>query len=202
MSDKFWSEDPSVLFDSSKIAEFFPRKEGSTEERLNSIARFSLYTSLVVCLYHRNVKFLYIGIMGLILTYILHFNVKPTAEEFTDIRVRPTLNNPFMNVSQADYVDNPDRPAAQSYAGNDADSQEIKKDIDEKFDYNLYHDVSEIYGNMNSQRQFITNPSTTIPNDRKSFQEWLYGDAKSCHDNNMNCLKYEDVRQKSQYFEK
>ena len=40
----------------------------------------------------------------------------------------------------------------------------------------------------NSQRQFVTNPSTTIPNDQSKFASRLYGTPKTCKEGNYtNC---------------
>ena len=54
-------------------------------------------------------------------------------------------------------------------------------------------DVDDLFGRYNSQRQFYTMPSTTVPNDQKSFAEWLYKTPETCKENSL-CLKYEDNR--------
>ena len=54
---------------------------------------------------------------------------------------------------------------------------------------------------MNSQRQFYTLPSTTIPNDpNNDFGKWLYNSSQTCKENQNNCLKTEDVRGKRYIF--
>ena len=45
----------------------------------------------------------------------------------------------------------------------------LQVEIDEKFNHDLFRDVSSVYGKRNSQRQFYTVPSTTIPNNQTSF---------------------------------
>jgi hypothetical protein len=96
----------------------------------------------------------------------------------------PTKNNPLMNIN---IGDNPLNNAACEY------SDEIKENINKKFKYNLYQDVDDLFGRYNSQRQFYTMPSTSNPNDQKSFAEWLYKSPETCKENSL-CLRYEDTR--------
>ena len=96
----------------------------------------------------------------------------------------PTNDNPLMNVN---IGDNPLNHSACEY------SDEIKENINKKLNYNLYQDVDDLFGRYNSQRQFYTMPSTTVPNDQKSFAEWLYKTPETCKENSL-CLKYEDNR--------
>ena len=53
-----------------------------------------------------------------------------------------------------------------------------------------------MFGKLNSQRNFYTTPSTTIPNDRESFQKWLYNTPQTCKENQEFCnsLNYENLR--------
>jgi hypothetical protein len=94
----------------------------------------------------------------------------------------PTPRNPFMNVLPTDYPRNvyskvhekseeynPDRPAAAP-----ADDPVVNAQLDDYFRTNFYNDPTDVFGKNQSQRQFIVMPSTTIPNDRESYQNWLY----------------------------
>ena len=58
--------------------------------------------------------------------------------------------------------------------------------IKKKFNNNLFHDIEDVYDRKNSQRQFYTMPSTTIPNNRDTFQKWLYKTPKTCKEGNGN----------------
>ena len=44
--------------------------------------------------------------------------------------------------------------------------------INKNWAHGLYSDLNDVFDRNNSQRQFIVNPSTTIPNDRESFMKW------------------------------
>jgi len=96
----------------------------------------------------------------------------------------PTENNPFGNVLITDY-ERPYRPPA-CYRGNETPK---RKAIQEKYFYkNLFLDVDDIFQKNNGQRQFYTNPITTIPNDQTGFAEALYRiPGGSCKENQANC---------------
>lgn len=88
----------------------------------------------------------------------------------------PTARNPFMNVLIDEIKYKPKRPVAA--AVNDPD---IKVGLDDFFRTQFYADPTDVFGKSQSQRQFITQPSTGIPNDQGSYQTWLYGIAgKTC----------------------
>ena len=102
---------------------------------------------------------------------------------------KPTNDNPYMNVNINDMNKKPEK--IESCDINDDD---IKEDVLEKFNNNLYRNVGDLYGKHNSERQFYTLPITTVPNDQKGFAEWLYKTDDNCKYNGVNCLKYSDER--------
>ena len=157
---------------------------------------------------------IFVGIFTILLHrgYIKKVNentkIKQIKEEFDDENTNnevnkstctmPTLDNPFMNATMKDYLNvDPetnkiiDRPPAC-----DTNDPNIKREIDKMYDNNLYKDIDDIFGKMNSQRQFYTMPSTTIPNDQDAFAKWLYLSPKTCKEDQDYCLRYEDVRAK------
>ena len=81
----------------------------------------------------------------------------------------PSPRNPFMNVLVDEIKYNPKRPEAAS-----VDTPVIKATLDEFFKVNWYSDPTDVFGKKQGQRQFITMPSTTVPSDRESYQNWLY----------------------------
>ncbi len=81
----------------------------------------------------------------------------------------PTAANPFMNVLIPEIKDNPTRPEAAP-----VDEPGVKQQLDDLFRVNFYNDPTDVFGRNQSQRQFITMPSTSVPNDRESLQNWLY----------------------------
>tara|TARA_A100001015_G_C14393593_1_gene482673 strand:- start:56 stop:409 length:354 start_codon:yes stop_codon:yes gene_type:complete len=95
-----------------------------------------------------------------------------------------------MNVLPNDYEDNPDRVAeneAELY--NEDRYEEIQEQIDNQFSSDLFQDMTDIYNNRNSQRQFYTMPNTQIPNDQTSFAKWCYATPSTCKEgNNLQCF--------------
>jgi hypothetical protein len=91
-----------------------------------------------------------------------------TSPGATDV-TEPTARNPFMNVLLDELKYNPTRPSAD-FASN-PNNQVI---LDDYFRTQWYSDPTDVFGRSQSQRQFYTTPSTSIPNDQGSFQNWLY----------------------------
>lgn len=246
-SDPIWIDDFQILFKLDRLKEFFPTKKQSNEERLNSIIRLSFYISILLCIYHSNIKYSSIFIFMLIFTFVIyrhhpkgtnnelldkinlsnqqqiqldteqkaktelenpHLNnftpslglnesVIEKLENPTDICTKPTIENPFGNFTMADMMTFDtkgnilDKPPAC-----DASDPVIKKEIDDAFNNNLFRDTNDLFGKMNSQRNFYTMPWTEVVNDRDSFQKWLYLNPATCKENQDNCLNYEDLRTK------
>ncbi|NDE62237.1 MAG: hypothetical protein EB038_08605 [Cyclobacteriaceae bacterium] len=82
---------------------------------------------------------------------------------------RPTAANPFMNVMIDEIKYNPTRPAADF--ASDPNNQVV---LDDFFRVQWASDPTDVFGRSQSQRQFYTMPSSSIPNDQGSFQNWLY----------------------------
>lgn len=202
--EKFWGDDVTQIFKHSD--KFFPLKKYKLEERLNSILRLSLYGSLILSIYHNNFNYLYILLFFILFTYIIYYNRSQKKESQNIIEkmdnidecVKPTLDNPFMNATMKDYMNLDENGKIKERApACDINNTEIKKDADTFFNNNLFRDVNDLFGKMNSQRQFYTNPSTTIPNDQENFAKWLYLNPATCKENQDNCLQYEDLKSKS-----
>jgi hypothetical protein len=119
---------------------------------------------------------------------------KPTEGGFnaTGVAPAPTQEepykgnpNPFGNVLVSDLKYSPDglRP--------DVTSTESRIALDDLFRVQWYSDPTDVFGKSQSQRQFVTQPSTTVPNDQKSYQEWLYKiPGKTCKEGNAEACMY------------
>ena len=81
----------------------------------------------------------------------------------------PTAKNPFMNVLIDQIKYNPTRPLAASVL-----DPSVKVTLEEFFRTDFYSDPTDVFGKTQSQRQFVAMPSTGIPNDVDSYQNWLY----------------------------
>ena len=195
--DPFWLNNPQILINPTRYTEFFPNPGMTRVEQLNAIVRFCFYLSIILVLYKQNINYIYVGLVSLVITYFIYrydpgLKDDEKLETYTVYErkdrlpgrnyVKPSFNNPFMNPSLVDYIDNPMRDAYSKKSF--IDNQELKAEIEDKFAYNLYQDVNDVFGKTNSQRQFYTTPITTIPNDQGNFAKWLYGRPPTCKDNN------------------
>jgi hypothetical protein len=81
----------------------------------------------------------------------------------------PSNRNPFMNVLLDEIKYNPGRGTAASVM-----DPLTKVQLDDFFRTDFASDPTDVFGKTQSQRQFITMPSTSIPNDQGSYQNWLY----------------------------
>jgi len=81
----------------------------------------------------------------------------------------PSAKNPFMNVLIDEIKYNPTRPLAASVM-----DPSVKVTLEEFFRTDFYSDPTDVFGKTQSQRQFVAMPSTSIPNDVDSYQNWLY----------------------------
>jgi len=96
-------------------------------------------------------------------------------------RTVPSKQNPFMNVLINEISEYPTKPPAKY-----AMSSDVKSVIDSQFEHRVYADPGDVWNRNQGQREFYTMPSTSIPNDRESYQNWLYRiPGKTCKEGNM-----------------
>jgi len=95
----------------------------------------------------------------------------------TTDRTLPTGPNPFMNVLINEIKDNPTKgPAINTLDSQFQYSNNISK---------MYNDPTDVFQHTQNQRTWVTQPSTSIPNDADSFQNWLYRvPGKTCKEGN------------------
>lgn len=206
--DDFWTHNTSLLIQKDRLIEFMPTADMTKDERLNALARLSIYIGIILSLYLAKSWPLYVPVVGLAFTVFLNkmqFKA-PTPPKYPTnetpkqgdpnpfipseqpLCIPPTQNNPFMNVLQNEYVDNPTRPQACDY-------EDVRDEVETNFHHNLYQDLGDnIWEKNNSQRQFFTMPSTTIPNDRDTFMRSLYRTGPTCKTDQSACYRYEDLR--------
>jgi hypothetical protein len=97
----------------------------------------------------------------------------------------PTKDNPFMNYTIGDLIDNPNKKPACKY-------KDVKDKVKNEFKKNVFTDTYDIWGKNTSDRQFFTMPNTGIVNDQIGFAKWCFGDSGSCKTFGEGCLKYKD----------
>ena len=178
----YWFKNPKILINKKELKHFFPRSYMSHSEKVNSIARFSLYYFILNVFLFKNYKWLSLSITLLIFSFIFA-NINNTEKfdnnEFSNCN-RPTYNNPYMN--RLPYDENRNSAC-------DNTNENVRHDILDKFDPEEYNPISNIWSKSISDRQFYTLPSTGIVNDQKKFALYLYGNDDTCKIDSKQCLK-------------
>ena len=179
MTEKFWFEDPSILFRSDTWTRFVPMKTMTTTEALNSVVRFGVYSSLLLTASTGDMSYLYAIPVVALASILLHQlfphgkklesyvdYVKPTSKQYT----MPTPDNPFMNVILTDISDKPDRPDAAPI--ND---KEVRNQVYKAFQQtrDIHMDTSDLFDQTQAMRTFHTLQSAKVPNDQDGFLSFL-----------------------------
>ena len=176
INTNFWVNDLNVLFDKTQIVYFWPLPNMTSNEKLNAITRFVILASILTAIYYKKTMPLYLGLA--IIVCISIFGQQAIKEAFSLYSEKPcktpTYNNPFMNVSVADY----DKPQDTSQACKYNDK--ITQDATNEFNKGLFQDVNDIFNKQNSQRQFYTMPVNSVPNNQGDFANWCYRKDKVC----------------------
>ena len=189
-----WTENISILYEKRYIFEVLPNKKFDFNRKLNSLLRLSIYYTIIMYLLDRsNTNILFIPVITGIITFILKkfykdkfLKEKPlqlmnegeasiNQIDESDCR-NPTKDNPFMNPP---LFGERKMNSCQSY-----NNKEIQRDIENKFNKDLYKDANDIFGKNNSQRQFYSVPGNSIPNDQEAFAQWLYSTPPTCKEGN------------------
>jgi hypothetical protein len=172
-----WTMKPSVLFAKENLSHFIPSSEMTFVEKINAITRFSIYAAIILFLLHGDLFIFFVPIIGMLFIYFVisqSQHMESLKEDFGNVKknayTEPSNDNPFMNSLP---FDNPNRLKAHP------PTTSTKAKIEKSFDFNLYKDVTDVYGNNNSQRQYYTMPSTTTPNAQDEFASWLYNKGPS-----------------------
>ena len=196
----FFIEDTSILWREGD--DFFPfhaRARRCTTVALNSFTRFGVLLGLVLSLLRLDFRYLIISLLFPLLAIGAFYGMKTkdTLREgfqgrvdvadrvVADVigvqdRTGPNSPNPFMNVLVDEINNNPAKPPAL-YSNSPA----VKMELDAYFQTSIYNDPGDVFQRTQGQRQFVTPPSTSVPNDAGSFQDWLYRvPQKTCKEGN------------------
>ena len=109
--------------------------------------------------------------------------------------IKPTNYNPFMNRNifdkkfpnskNCDYNSKlKDYNNWKEETSNYNSDTTIEEIVEDKFNINLYKNVGDIFDRNNSQRQYYTVASNTLPNNQMEFAQWLYNTPKTCKEGN------------------
>lgn len=194
-NEKYFTQDLKVLVDNP--LSFFPSSKNDIIENLNAVVRFGIYASIILAAYHKKPEYIFLCVIGFVISYLmfLYYDIQ-LVEEFSDeldsIKnsnyTKPTLNNPMMNVLVTEYQSE-DRPEAYPVTDTSKEGYLVKKDMEDKLNFNLFRDVGDIYNNKHSQREFYTMPNTTVPNNLEKYIDFVYNKDRQpiCKENRFFC---------------
>ena len=181
---ELWYNNPKILLDN--MHQFFPNNDFSRIEKINAIARFSIYYTILVLIFKQDTKWLSISVILLAISYYLgYYENFDTVINKNKFCTMPTKDNPFMNFTITDLMDNPDRLPACPY-------DDVKDDIKKEFSKGVILDPVDLWGRNISDRNFFTMPWTTVTNDQSGFAQWAYGNSGECKTYGKNCDKNRD----------
>ncbi len=180
MSEPFWYNDPSVLFQKDTWYKFVPTPAMSVPEALNAVTRFSIY--LTTLLFISSMDPLYVLLVPLMMGITVFLNAwfphaKRMSEGFVSSYVGteetlPSVDNPFMNAPLTDIHTNNDRPPAA-----DVTRMDVRDKLNDAFAQtsNIYMDTTDVFDLVQSQRNFHTVPE----DDYEGLLKFLGKNARS-----------------------
>lgn len=203
--------------------QFWPEGHMTLEERHHAILRFTLYLSLILCWYYASLMPLLLVSIALVLSAYMYdyeqrrnrslLSSASETDALGDLMddagqlpphrhvrgsggvdcTRPTINNPYMNVTMADRMDGIPRDPACTHPQI---QQEIQRIEQEEIGY---HDTTDLYDRSSSQRQFYTMPDTGHPSSRDDFLNYLYPLKPTCKERPDQCNYFELLQAKRQF---
>lgn len=176
MNDPAWYVDPRVL--ANRPLEFFPARGMTPAERLNSMVRFVAYACIGIAIYRNDPHSLVIGaVIIVVISTLMGMGTRSKGQgpKWTrGIAERaactvPTPDNPFANVLASEYMSS--KPAACRVTTASINASQAY------FDRGLIREISDVYKNRASDRQFVTMPATGDNGtpDTLAFRNYLFG---------------------------
>lgn len=181
----FWLDNLNELFKPI----LYPSMNMSLDEKLNAVIRLILFVGIISTLIFNDSRYiLFIFIMMIISIFIYNYQNEKNnkIESFlnsndldiidNELCTKSTKENPFMNPNLIDKK--------RRYKSCSINNEGVMNSINLNFESKVFRETDDIYNKSSLDRQFYTVPSTTIPNERERFTEWLYERNTSCKENN------------------
>ena len=210
MTNTFWLNDPTILFNKDYITELWPTEKMTFASKLNAITRIVVILSILGYSITRSIKIPISALITLVVLVIIYktqktkhikdrYNKQLQKEGFTNPEfykntrenfTQPKPHNPLMNVLLPEINDNPTRKAAAP-----SFNPVVEKEVNESagnvgIDPRLFVDLGDKLSFENSMRQFYSTANTRVPNDQTAFAEFCYGNMPSCKEGDgLQCIK-------------
>jgi len=189
MSTSFWVNQPTILFNKKYIDQIWPYSYLTYEEKLNAVTRFIILITILGYVLLNRIIIVVFGLIVIGLVVLLYKKKEGVLFPYYDINDQQKIekNNPFGNVLISDYKYNPNKSAVNGEY-NPETEKNINKSIkdfivqensDNNEINNLFNNVADKFTFEQNNRQFYTNPSTTIPNKQDDFLNFCFGTLPS-----------------------
>jgi len=180
-----WFENPSELFLTGKVYEFWPNASQSPPERINATSRFIIYTALVLYLIRRDIRLLILAAVVLAGLYIVQKNGLVSAyhgrpwyagrdNDNPSACTHPTAENPMANAMLYQTKTDPNRAPACYYP---TVKPQVEALLDDTLPVSLGRSgpVLPEFQRKANARQWVSAPVSTFPSAQTDFAEWCYG---------------------------
>ena len=220
----FWTEQPSVLWtQAGEFFPFTANDQRCTSAALNSFTRFGTYLGIALAVVRMEWMWALMGLAFAVFAAGAWYymggrgSLREGLTDFPSIhdplteapivdgrdvngayvpdiigysgRTEPTAPNPFMNVLLTEISDNPYRDPAANAQG-----RATRAVLDQYFETMFASDPGDVFQRTQSQRIWVTQPSTTIPNDQESFANWIGRiPGQTCKEGNQLACGYAHV---------
>ena len=196
--DQFWLDNYEVLYKNNNYIRFIPQASMTKIQQLNAITRFSIYAFILILLFEKNNKWLYVPIMMVTICIVLY---KVHIVNLLEIKDKMKDNNKKNNLNIID-IDNSkdnehhliqfqDKQDLSDIQQENFNNTTINKEIDKKIDD---YDKDIIL----PKEKKCTEPTRDNP-----FMNFMLSDysdepnrSKACSSNVNNELEIKDINQK------
>jgi hypothetical protein len=179
---ELWYRNPKILL--TNLDQFFPNTYLSRPEKVNAIARFAIYYTILIILFKQDTKWMSVSVILLLTSYYLSETEKMVFKDNEEFH-QPTKQNPFMNYTLGDLFDHPERHPGYGF-------YDIKEKVRKEYRSHLLSDPMDVWGKYISDRNYYTMPNTSIVNDQTGFAMACFGDSGACKSLGEDCLKTRD----------
>jgi hypothetical protein len=185
----FWLNDPSILFKQKYITQLWPYSYLTYEEKLNAITRFVILITILGYMLLNRFIIIILGLIVIGIIVLLYKKKEGMLFPYYGVNDQQEIeqNNPFGNVLMTDYKYNPNKKSANQEYTPDLEQSintkikefVVQENSDNNEINNLFNNVGDRFTFEQNNRQFYTNPSTTIPNKQDDFLSFCFGTLPS-----------------------
>lgn len=166
-----WTDKPSILLD--EWHDFFPFGEKCFEQQMNAFVRFGAYLGGLLSIVRGAQLYLLIIPLVMLVSYVVIKAIRHVEgfDSGSGEHTTPTEENPFMNLLVSE-MRGAKAPALSSTIPNVFGGAGTT--LDHMFKDRAWADPEDTFNHTQSQRAYVTQPSTTNPNDQEAYINYAY----------------------------